>query len=201
MQPVPEGGNPPPPLPGGTRSPVRPAGRVVSGGWAISLTIPAQPSMVRPVRAALCAALEGRYSSDCVETARLLLSETVGNAVRHSSGPVVAELQGNSCVLRVSVYDAGAPMPRRSSADFETEGGRGLLLVDTCASRWGVRPCPDGRGKQVWFELEDHACDDLRSCGAEYGLRQDDGRPPPFVPPPLVPPHAAVGHAASAWAS
>ena len=30
--------------------------------------------------------------------------------------------------------------------------GRGLFLVDTLASRWGVRPSEEG--KQVWFELD-----------------------------------------------
>lgn len=194
MQPLLEGGDPPP-APGGTPRPARSAGRVASGGWACSLTIAAQPSMVRPVRAALRAALEGRYSSDCVDTAGLLASETVGNAVLHSDGPVVVQLQGNSCVLRVGVYDAGAPLPCRRAAGSEDEGGRGLILVDTCATRWGVRPFPDGRGKQVWFELEDHACADLRICGAEHGLRQDDGTPAAFLPA-----DAAVRRAGAAWA-
>jgi hypothetical protein len=30
--------------------------------------------------------------------------------------------------------------------------GRGLMLVDTLSSAWGVEP--DARGKQVWFTLD-----------------------------------------------
>jgi hypothetical protein len=42
------------------------------------------------------------------------------------------------------------PAPR--SAGRDDEHGRGLLLVDRLANRWGVDSQPPG--KRVWFELE-----------------------------------------------
>ena len=33
----------------------------------------------------------------------------------------------------------------------DAEGGRGMLLVDRLADRWGAEPRPVG--KRVWFEL------------------------------------------------
>jgi hypothetical protein len=56
----------------------------------------------------------------------------------------------------VEVRDFVARRPRlRVPVADEGTNGRGLLLVQSLADAWGVRP--HGVGKAVWFELEAEA--------------------------------------------
>ena len=88
----------------------------------------------------------------------LLVTELVANGVRHGGADVdsslLLRLQGRQPGLHVEVVNAhngrdGAPA--RRSPDLEGGGGIGLNLVDTLASRWGVR---SERKTAVWFELD-----------------------------------------------
>ena len=55
--------------------------------------------------------------------------------------------------LRIEVTDTrGDLLPRLQQADPRGESGRGLLLVDALADRWGVTPGPRPR-KTVWAEV------------------------------------------------
>jgi hypothetical protein len=57
-------------------------------------------------------------------------------------------------LLRLEVSDAGSGRPEvRAPGDDET-GGRGLLLVEALAHRWGVEERAGGIGKTVWAELK-----------------------------------------------
>ena len=82
----------------------------------------------------------------------LLTSELVTNAVRHGVGPVSmsAEPWGNG--LRVSVRDAGPAMPQERTPELLAESGRGLFLVESMSSAWGVES--EAVGKTVWFRLD-----------------------------------------------
>ncbi|MEU4835749.1 ATP-binding protein [Streptosporangium sp. NPDC023615] len=109
--------------------------------------------------------LEGWRRDDLVETARLLVSELVSNAVKaHTSCRAVAEtahlgpdriwmdlyLVGETVVLRVWDADRNPPLLRDPGPDDES--GRGLHLVDLLANDWGYyRPTPGG--KIVWCTL------------------------------------------------
>jgi anti-sigma regulatory factor (Ser/Thr protein kinase) len=89
------------------------------------------------------------------DVVELLASELVTNAVLHGHGPVELLLNDDGTRLEVEVGD-GLPgplpwLPGRP-ADGE-ERGRGLLIVDRLADRWGCRPNPTAPGKIVWFEL------------------------------------------------
>jgi hypothetical protein len=44
------------------------------------------------------------------------------------------------------------PHVRQYSLDAPT--GRGLRIVDSLATRWGVEPGDAGEGKTVWFEVD-----------------------------------------------
>ena len=85
------------------------------------------------------------------ETARLLVSELVANAVTHAETGVTLQLDLSPERLRVEVRDEadGEPRARRPRHDDPT--GRGLMIVEALADRWGVEPTPPG--KTVWFEL------------------------------------------------
>jgi len=55
--------------------------------------------------------------------------------------------------LRIEVTDtAGDRLPRLGAPEADTESGRGLLLVDAFADRWGATPGAVPR-KTVWAEL------------------------------------------------
>jgi two-component sensor histidine kinase len=87
-----------------------------------------------------------------VETAMLLASELVTNALRHGRGRVALRVEQRRRSVRVIVQDADPALPRPVAAGLEAEGGRGLRLVELLAERWGTETVPGG-GKQVWFEL------------------------------------------------
>lgn len=94
-----------------------------------------------------------RSGLDClVDVAVLLASELVTNAVRYTGGPVHLQIVVPQGRVRVEVTDEAPAGPRSASADSFAERGRGLLIVEALASRWGVEHLPPG--KRVWFELD-----------------------------------------------
>jgi serine phosphatase RsbU (regulator of sigma subunit)/anti-sigma regulatory factor (Ser/Thr protein kinase) len=88
-----------------------------------------------------------------VDRAELLVSELVTNAVLYTASHVELRLSVHDGRLRVEVIDeSGERPPAQRPVDLEQASGRGLLLVQSLASTWGVDPV--GVGKSVWFELE-----------------------------------------------
>ena len=92
-----------------------------------------------------------------VDTAELLATELVTNALQHTAGGAVLTATltpGPEHLLRVEVRDYADRRPRvgtpESGGDHGTSG-RGLLLVAALADAWGVSS--QDRGKMVWFEL------------------------------------------------
>ncbi|MEV0124101.1 ATP-binding protein [Streptomyces sp. NPDC050703] len=97
------------------------------------------------------------------EDAELVVAELANNAVQHGHVPdrsfrlVLAVDAKNT--LRIEVTDARAdrspPLhPRRPTPDAES--GRGLLLVEALADRWGadLGPLPLTPCKTIWAELD-----------------------------------------------
>ncbi|GII95760.1 hypothetical protein Ssi02_59910 [Sinosporangium siamense] len=96
--------------------------------------------------------------SEVIEVAVLLVSELVANAVvhscsRHGEVTVLLKADRERGRIRLDVIDDGPAVSVRAvHKNQEHEGGRGLLLVEELADRWGCYPDEDGTG--VWFELE-----------------------------------------------
>jgi GAF domain-containing protein len=87
--------------------------------------------------------------TDLEMTTELVVSELVGNVIRHASGPVgVRMLRGTSLICEV--YDSSPTTPRIRRAASTDEGGRGLQLVAAVSRRWGTRFLPGG--KCIWSE-------------------------------------------------
>ena len=88
-----------------------------------------------------------------LETAVLLTSELVSNALLHARTEVDLLLVMAASGVRVEVHDGNArrPGPSASPAPLDSTTGRGLLMVEALAGRWGVDG--SGEGKTVWFEL------------------------------------------------
>ena len=113
-------------------------------------TLPPQRGSVPRARSLVRQALHD-WGLDClVDTATLLVSELVTNAVQHAEGEIELVLaKGGALVCEVTDRSAYPPRRRRSAA--EEEGGRGLAIVSEYSRAWGSRPVPSG--KVVWFEL------------------------------------------------
>ncbi|MFF4803259.1 ATP-binding protein [Streptomyces sp. NPDC001351] len=86
-----------------------------------------------------------------VDTAELLVSEIVTNALRYTRGPLRLNLQLHDSRLRCEVEDTETAGPVRHFADNDAEGGRGTELLDVLAEAWGH--LPTAIGKTIWFEL------------------------------------------------
>ncbi|WP_326700719.1 ATP-binding protein [Streptomyces sp. NBC_01754] len=108
---------------------------------------------VGEVRGALREFLRHRSGPEETDTAELLLSELVTNALIHTRNGAAVTVTSAPGRLRVEVRDfvtRQAPAPYVPNADDGTHG-RGLLLVRSLADSWGVTA--QALGKVVWFEL------------------------------------------------
>ncbi|MFF1277787.1 ATP-binding protein [Streptomyces marokkonensis] len=86
------------------------------------------------------------------EDAVLLVSELVGNAVRHTGARVFGlRMRHRRGWIRVEVRDPSRGLPCLMPVQELDVSGRGLFLVDHLADRWGVDLLP--RGKTTWFEM------------------------------------------------
>ncbi|MCU1693109.1 MAG: putative histidine kinaserelated ATPase domain protein [Frankiales bacterium] len=89
---------------------------------------------------------------DRVHDVLVVVSELVGNAVRHGDVRVSLDLQLDPDGLVVAVSDGAATLPRqRLDEDDQAENGRGLAIVQALAAAWGTDELPDG--KRVWARL------------------------------------------------
>jgi anti-sigma regulatory factor (Ser/Thr protein kinase) len=120
------------------------------------------PSQVKHARRFVSRCLGDRPAG---ETAVLLTSELVTNALTHSASGApggkfdVTVLVGHDRT-RIEVGDRGAdsrPEPQHREPFDISEHGRGLDLVAALALRWGCTDRPNGTGRVVWFELAEDA--------------------------------------------
>ena len=112
-------------------------------------------------RALVRSVLEESGLDSLVNEALLLTTELSTNAVVHAGTELDIEVEADRAGLTVTVTDfapgpveqlAVGPKNEQSDIGEVAERGRGLLLVDHFASRWGT--VHEGVGKGVWFRLE-----------------------------------------------
>ncbi|MFJ7150638.1 SpoIIE family protein phosphatase [Streptomyces sp. NPDC100445] len=85
-----------------------------------------------------------------VETAELLVSEVVTNAVRHAASTSVGLRVVRTDALLFEVTDDEPALPGLIPAGPYDESGRGLRVVSRLAREWGASA--SGHRKTVWFE-------------------------------------------------
>ncbi|MEU9054374.1 SpoIIE family protein phosphatase [Streptomyces sp. NPDC048384] len=115
--------------------------------WRLAL----DPAEVGRARAVVREQLHGWGLSRLADSAELLVSELVTNAVRHSHGrPVELRLVRGETLL-CEVDDDNHELPTLLHAGPDDETGRGLRVVSVLARAWGTSRT--SAGKAVWFEL------------------------------------------------
>lgn len=116
------------------------------------ITLPMEPTAAKQARDFLAEVCCDRHEARVLDDAQLLVSELVGNAVRHGAPPIELEVRcAGGDALQIRVRDSADDGPTPRTADADAEGGRGLALVDLLSDDWGTDPEPSG--KAVWFCL------------------------------------------------
>ena len=125
--------------------------RVSRMGASVDIDLPREPTAGRRARELLSERFGAELDQAELDTAKLLASELVNNAVLHGRGTIALRVQLDAGRLRVDVIDGGSGFERKAQ-DGKLDGfaGRGLHIVDAAASRWGVH---EGSA-HVWVELE-----------------------------------------------
>ncbi|MEV5956759.1 ATP-binding protein [Streptomyces sp. NPDC051987] len=134
-------------------APLRPldAPRGCATAWDASWPLRRELVSARRARRLVTAQLGEWAVDDLADTAELLVSELVTNALRHTRGPLRLNLRLRDSRLLCEVEDTESAGPARAVADPDAENGRGIELVDLLADAWGsVRTAT---GKTMWFEL------------------------------------------------
>lgn len=118
-----------------------------------SITLAAEPASARAARRLVReACAEGGVSGELTDTAQLLTSELVTNAMIHGRSALTVQTSLSDGLLRVEVGDDNSRHPQLRPTDDSALDGRGLHIIDLLAASWGVTDQPFG--KAVWFELE-----------------------------------------------
>lgn len=114
----------------------------------------ADPQGLSEARSIVRQALQDWDLSGLADDAVLVTGELLVNVLLHTEGGAVLTLE----VLpepvrrvRLSVQDRSSVWPRRRTPGETSTSGRGLLLLDAVAQRWGIEP--RGEGKAVWCEI------------------------------------------------
>ncbi len=126
---------------------------------------------VGSARRFVASALVGWAEASEVAVVVLLTSEVVTNVVVHAGphGPdeeMVIRLHRSADRVRVEVTDTHPGTPVVGDGALEKGNGRGLLLLESLASTWGVTR--NDAGKVVWFEVQAGEREAARSPGVEH---------------------------------
>ena len=116
-------------------------------GDPITVTLPRDHGAPGRARALLRKHADG-LERERLDTAVLLISELVTNAVLHGTGEIRLIIDVDGDAARFAVSDEGDGRPAVSETPGP-DGGWGLRLVAQLATRWGVLD----EQTQVWFEL------------------------------------------------
>ena len=102
----------------------------------------------------IVAAHLARWGIDAlVDDAGVVVSELVANAATHTGGTrlgLTVALEHDRTV-RIAVRDCSRSLPHRFSDSADQEHGRGIAVIESLSTSWGVTVLPIG--KVVWARL------------------------------------------------
>ncbi len=165
------------------------------------LELPVHPSAASRARRHVRRTLSRWRLDGLAETAELVVSELVTNAVKAGRGIVAGaggdvldateadlargagttghrvglDVYRSGALVVVEVWDPSRTPPALKNASLDEEGGRGLMLVDVLAEKWGYR-WPASGGKVVWCALAAGPswCGAAAGAGGEGDAEQGD---------------------------
>ena len=140
--------------------------RPMDAGMLALVTLPTSPFWARRYTRSFLDSCRG-ITQSTAETAELLVSELVTNAVRFAGDPartlryservnaslITLSLRHFRESLLIEVYDTDSNPPVLSGHDDLAENGRGLILVGALSKEWSYF-FPPGGGKVVYCVLE-----------------------------------------------
>jgi hypothetical protein len=118
-----------------------------------SLELEPQLGAARRTREIITEACGGWDRPELAGPACIVATEMVNNVVAHAKTPMVVLLAAHGSGMSVAVRDRSAVVPTYTGGPVSPTayGGRGMLLIDSVARRWGNLVVPDG--KVVWALL------------------------------------------------
>ncbi|MFJ8636252.1 SpoIIE family protein phosphatase [Streptomyces sp. NPDC093568] len=120
----------------------------IRAGWVVWRL----PDAVMHARRFTARTLRRWHVQEAADAVLLVVSELVTNALVHTQGSVRLDLVLRGNRVRVSVSDSSPRAPAKPViVDWESTGGRGLLLVEAVSDAVGTVPVAGG--KQVWSEI------------------------------------------------
>lgn len=114
-------------------------------------SFPADLKSVRVARKFVAGVLES-WGFDDQDSAALLVSELVTNAIVHAHSSVELAVHLRPLRVRVEVIDTAREHVRRRDAKDDEQSGRGMALIEALAAAWGIDSLL--AGKSVWFEMD-----------------------------------------------
>jgi anti-sigma regulatory factor (Ser/Thr protein kinase) len=139
-----------------------------SAEWPLSTSLPlgALPGATPCARLHARAVLAEWGLGDVAESAELIVSELVTNAVLASMGPdgrprydgaampvVILQMASDRIRLLIEVWDGIPDPPAAAHPEPDDESGRGLMLVEAVCDHWSWQTVAGWPGKVVWAEL------------------------------------------------
>jgi anti-sigma regulatory factor (Ser/Thr protein kinase) len=178
---------------------IRPAPRTRPGGARAtvlgSLTIPGHPEQVSAARSFVARTLSAHRPGTDADTATLLTSEIVTNAIVHTKsgvegGTVTIVVIGIPRGVLIEIIDSGSAGTPVVKGDLYATDGHGLFLVQNLAAQWGYLREP--AGTTVWFHLA--AADEPQQARRQAG---------PQTVPRAIPQaeHPGQGRPGEPWAA
>jgi anti-sigma regulatory factor (Ser/Thr protein kinase) len=109
------------------------------------------PTVLRAVRRFVADVLRGWGADQLVGVSQIIACELATNAMMHARSPFRLAITRTATAIEIAVRDASTLRPETRPIDPGRAGGRGLVLVDRIADKWGSRDEVDG--KTVWAVL------------------------------------------------
>lgn len=124
--------------------------RRVGAPGGLVLELPRDPGAIAVSRRRL-RRLDGELHAGRLGELQLVVTELITNALVHGEGAIRLDVQVSFCGVHGEVTDEGGgftyePRPTHPAA----LSGRGLHIVDTLTSEWGIEPGVS----RVWFRMD-----------------------------------------------
>jgi len=119
----------------------------------VSVSLPATASALQDVRRIVREATAHEHiDHEQGELVALIASEASSNVLRHTRSSVIdLTVACDEEHILVRVGDDDPTLFSAPTSELWASSGRGLLIIDRVATRWGVAPTSAG-GKELWVE-------------------------------------------------